>query len=114
MVRLSGVLSPEEDLSSTDGSSAHLDVGQLEPCGVDSADNYLSVSENQKGNIDPSTRVTPPTPAPRRSARVKSTAHLRPNYVYNFPQVSGDGETMGSAIPASDKINLLKGFLKLF
>ena len=49
-----------------------------------------------------------------RSARVRSTAHLRLDYVYNFPQVSGDSETMGSAIPASDKINLLKGFLKLF
>ena len=64
----------EEDLSSTD-SSAHLDVGKLDPSDVDNAENDtgLSVLKNQGESLDHSTRLTPPMLTDSRSARGRST-----------------------------------------
>ena len=39
-----------------------------------------------------STVYCTPVPAPRRSTRVKPTAHLKPDIVCNFNQVEGDGQ----------------------
>ena len=42
------------------------------------AETYETDSEAEK----------PITPAPRRSARIKSKAHLRPDFVYDFAQTT--------------------------
>ena len=62
-----------------------------------------------------------PVPGPRRSMRVNSTAHLRPDFVYNFNQVIGDGQqTVNSDdrpinnTQTHEKINFLKNVLELF
>ena len=55
----------EKDLASTDSSSVCLDVGQVEPSGVDTVknDTGLSVPDNRGESLDPSTRLMPLTPA---------------------------------------------------
>ena len=49
-----------------------------------------------------------PTPAPRRSNRVRTQKHLDPNFVYNFAQPSSnlDGNMVA-------KVNFLKEVLSL-
>ena len=49
-----------------------------------------------------------PTPAPRRSTRIRSQNQLDTNFVYNFSQSSKDGDD------ATVKINFLKQVLSLF
>ena len=50
-----------------------------------------------------------PTPAPRRSNRVRTQKYLDPNFVYNFPQPSSnlDGNMVS-------KVDFLKKLLNLF
>ena len=80
-----------------------------------------SSSSDSDTDGDVSVASNTPVPAPRRPTRVNSTAHLRPDFVYNFNQVIGDGQQTGinNDRPSNDtrtheEINFLKNVLKLF
>ena len=66
------------------------------PGGEDSDVSEEVVSSSSSSNSDTdgdfSIASNTPVPARRRSTRVKATAHLRPDFVYNFNQVIGDGQ----------------------
>ena len=97
----------------------------IEP-GVEDSDvseEVISSSNSSDSDTDGNISVAPntPVPAPRRSTRVKSTAHLRSDFVYNFNQVIGDGQQTGASDDGTindtqtrDKINFLKNVLELF
>ena len=97
----------------------------IEPGGEDSDVSEEVVSRSSSSDSDTdgdfSVASNTPVPVPRRSTRVKSTAHLRPDFVYNFNQVVGDGQQTVTSDdrPTSDcqtrnKINFLKNVLELF
>ena len=97
----------------------------IEPGGEDSdvSEEVISSSSSSDSGTDGNVSVAPntPVPAPRRSTRVKSTAHLRSDFVYNFNQVVGDGQQTGASDDGTindtqtrDKINFLKNVLELF
>ena len=135
----------ESSLTQSDGSmgGVHLDSGDvvssgtgealsdelmghgsgIEPGGEDSDVSEEVVSTSSSSDADGDISVVPktPVPAPRRSTGVKSTAHLRPDFVYNFNQVVGDGQQTVTCddrptndIQTLDKINFLKNVLELF
>ena len=67
----------------------------IEPGGEDSdvSEEVLTSSgSSDTGGDIVSVASNTPVPAPRRSTRVISTAHLRPDFVYNFNQAIGDGQ----------------------
>ena len=97
----------------------------IEPGGKDSgvSEEVVSSSNSSGSDTDGNVSIAPntPVPAPRRSTRVKSTAHLRSDFVYNFNQVIGDGQQTGASDDGTindtqtrDKINFLKNVLELF
>ena len=58
----------------------------------------------------------PPMPAPRRSTRVKSKAHLRPDFTYDFAQTTNSETVRETQMhrDAIQKVKFLKEFVKLF
>ena len=95
----------------------------IEPGGEDSDVSEEVVFTSSSSDVDGDISVVPknPVPAPRRSTRVKSTAHLRPDFVYKFNQVVGDGQQTVTSddrptndTQTRDKINFLKNVLELF
>ena len=96
----------------------------IEPGGEDSdvSEEVLTSlgSSDTDGDIVSNASNTP-VPAPRRSTRVKLITHLRPDFVYNFNQIIGDGQqtVTGDDRPINDtqtreKVNFLKNVLELF
>ena len=96
----------------------------IEPGGEDSDVSEEVVSRSSSSDSDThgdvSVASNTPVPVPRRSTRVKSTAHLRSDFVYNFNQVVGDGQQTGASDDGTindtqtrDKINFLKNILEL-
>ena len=97
----------------------------IEPGGEDTdvSEEVVSTSSPSDSDTDGDVSVVSntPVPAPRRSTRVKSTAHLRPDFVYNFNQVIEDGQQTGTSddrpvndTQTRDKINFLKNVLEFF
>ena len=98
----------------------------IEPGGEDSdvSEEVVVSSSSSDSDTDGdivSVASNTPVPAPRRSTRVKSTAHLRPDFVYNFNQVIGDGQQnvtcddrLINDTQTREKINFLKNVLELF
>ena len=70
------------------------------------AETYETDSEAEK----------PITPAPRRSTRVKSKAHLRPDFAYDFAQITNSETVRETQMhrDAIQKVKFLKEFVKLF
>ena len=70
------------------------------------AETYKTDSEAEK----------PITPAPRRSTRVKSKAHLRPDFAYDFAQITNSETVRETQMhrDAIQKVKFLKEFVKLF
>ena len=67
----------------------------VEPDGEDSDVSEEVVANSSSSDSDTggdSVAYNTPVPAPRRSTRVKLTTQLRPDFVYNFNQVAGDGQ----------------------
>ena len=98
----------------------------IEPGGEDSDVSEELVSSSSSSDSDTggdSVCVASNTlvPASRRSSRVKSTAHLRPDFVCNFNQVIGDSQQtvtsddrMINHTQTREKTNFLKNVLELF
>ena len=57
----------------------------------------------------------PPIPAPRRSARIKSKTHLRPDFAYDFAQTANSKTVRETQMhrDAIQKVKFLKEFVKL-
>ena len=126
-----GVVHPDngEVISSGTGEALSDDLvdhgSGIEPGGEDSDVSEEVVSRSSSSDSDThgdvSVASNTPVPVPRRSTRVKSTAHLRSDFVYNFNQVVGDGQQTGASDDGTinntqtrDKINYLKNVLELF
>ena len=75
-------------------------------------DNQVAVDDTTLSSVPSSAEFlsspVPPRPAPRRSTRMRSTAHLRPDFVYNFQASSGGGQEIAK------KVGFLKEVIKLF
>ena len=75
-------------------------------------DNQVVVDDTTLSSVPSSAEFlsspVPPRPAPRRSTRMRSTAHLRPDFVYNFQASSGGGHEIAK------KVGFLKEIIKLF
>ena len=58
----------------------------------------------------------PPMPAPRRSARIKSKTHLRPDFAYDFAQTANSKTVRETQMHRDviQKVKFLKEFVKLF
>ena len=79
----------------SDGLVAH--GSGIEPGGEDSdvSEELVassSFSDSDTGGDSVSIASNTPVPAPRSYMRVKLTAHLRSNFVYNFKRVIADGQ----------------------
>ena len=91
----------KHELDSVNSTTEFIEVPEEGP--MDVSINSVE-SDREVGEVSNLT----PTPAPRRSTRIRSQNHLDTNFVYNFSQSSKDGDD------ATVKINFLKQVLSLF
>ena len=79
----------------------------MDPTQVEETSPNIQPPQNNPTPPIERTTPTPPTPAPRRSNRIRSIAHLRPDFAYNFQTNSDEGDDI------SKKVLLLKQFMEL-